>query len=324
MLCNTSYLCYTGLDEFMSQQRWCMVAKRSWWQQIKQRRVTILVVAIILVATIALIIVGYRFDWTGFNGNSKSGKTLWDWLQLLAALAIPVVVGFGVVWFTARQGKVADAENKDNQRETALQAYIDKMSELILEKKLRDSAEEDEVRNIARVRTITVLTRLDTRRIGYVFTFLREAGPMSTTSDSSVVSLKDADLRTVQWGRADLFRADLRGTNLSGANLSLTNLSGAFLDGASLSDADLSDAFLYEANLSGAFLDGANLSGANLSDALLNGAEMRGANLSKANFSKANLSGANLEGVKNITTEELEKQAKSLKGATMPDGSIHP
>lgn len=99
----------------------------SWWQQIKQYRVTILVVTIILVVAIGLIIVGYRFDWTGFNGNSKSGKTLWDWLQLISALAIPVVVGFGAVWFTTRQGKVAVAENKDNQRETALQSYIDKV-----------------------------------------------------------------------------------------------------------------------------------------------------------------------------------------------------
>jgi hypothetical protein len=33
---------------------------------------------------------------------------------------------------------------------------------------------------------------------------------------------------------------------------------------------------------------------------------------------------ANLKGAENITTEELEKQTKSLKGATMPDGKIHP
>src|SRR6266571_6803910 len=104
----------------------------SLWRQVKQHLVTVLVIAAILAVAIALIIIGYRFDWTGFNGNSKSGKTLWDWLNLLGVLAVPVVVGFGAVWFTTRQGKVADAENKDNQRETALQAYIDKMSELML------------------------------------------------------------------------------------------------------------------------------------------------------------------------------------------------
>ena len=33
---------------------------------------------------------------------------------------------------------------------------------------------------------------------------------------------------------------------------------------------------------------------------------------------------ADLHDVIDITIEELEKQAKSLQGATMPDGTIHP
>jgi uncharacterized protein YjbI with pentapeptide repeats len=40
----------------------------------------------------------------------------------------------------------------------------------------------------------------------------------------------------------------------------------------------------------------------------------------EANLSDADLSRANLKGAK-VTDEQL---AKSLKGATMPDGSIHP
>ena len=169
----------------------------SWWQQIKQHRVVIGVVAIVLVVVIVLIVIGYWLDWTGFNGYNQvtitrtisgtnagtvtrteeyqPGKGLWDWLQLLGVLAIPVVVGFGAVWFTTRQGKVSDRENTDNQREAALQAYIDKMSEFLMEKKLRDSNPEDEVCKIARIRTITILFQLDARRIGYVFAFLREA-----------------------------------------------------------------------------------------------------------------------------------------------------
>ncbi len=47
------------------------------------------------------------------------------------------------------------------------------------------------------------------------------------------------------------------------------------------------------------------------------------ADLKSTNLSGANLSGANLKDAKNITIEELEKQAESLQGATMPDGSIH-
>jgi len=95
-----------------------MVVRRSWWQKIKQHWLSILVIAIILVVTIDLIIVGYRVNWTGFNGNSKSGKTLWDWLNLLGVLAIPIVVGFGVTWFTVRHNhdiEIAREQHENDQ-----------------------------------------------------------------------------------------------------------------------------------------------------------------------------------------------------------------
>jgi hypothetical protein len=50
----------------------------------------------------------------------QPAKTLWDWLNLLGVLAIPVVVGLGAVWYTAQQGKVSDRENTDNQRDGKL------------------------------------------------------------------------------------------------------------------------------------------------------------------------------------------------------------
>jgi len=105
---------------------------RSWWHKIKQQQVwwqqmgarfrllgeqikhhwqAILVVASILVVVIILIIVGYRFDWTGFNGNSKSGKTLWDWLDLLV---IPVALAIGAFLLTKAQSKAEkDKEKRD-------------------------------------------------------------------------------------------------------------------------------------------------------------------------------------------------------------------
>ena len=113
---------------------------RSWWQQIKLHPyATGFVVVLVLLLFIFL---AYRFGWdrTGFNGGtnqvtitsaskvnysatiSQPSKSLWDWLQLLAVFAIPAVVGLGAAWYRAQQGKVADAENKDNQRESALQA----------------------------------------------------------------------------------------------------------------------------------------------------------------------------------------------------------
>jgi hypothetical protein len=276
-----------------------MEPKRSWWQYIKRHPSIVAGIIVVSVLLVALIVVEVRANGTGF-----AGKTLWDWLQLLAALAIPVVVGFGAVWFTTRQGKVAEAENKDNQRETALQAYIDKISELILNEHLGDltadgnlKPEYERVRNIARVRTITVLFQLDARRIEFVFAFLRESGLMSSTSNYSVVSLSDANLRKINLRKANLYKADFRNTILFRA--------------------DLWDCNLIQANLSQAILRKANLSQAQLWEANLTGADLSLADLSDADFRDANLFKAN------VTDEQL-KQAKSLTGATMPDGSIHP
>jgi len=356
---------------------------RSWWQQIKQHRVAIGVTAIILLVITTFIFAGYWFHWP-WTGFFK--RTLWDWLQLLI---VPLVLAIIALVFqlansrTERQlakqryeqdKEIAEQRYKqdqqialDRQREDLLQAYLDRMSELLLKEKLRSSKVDAEVRNVARVRTITILFQLDARRIGFVFAFLREAGLMSTTSNSSVVSLKGADFRVVKWGQADLYGADLRGANLIGANLiganlgradlsnanlSNANLGNANLIGANLGRADLSNANLSNANLSNANLGNANLGNANLSAAELiiadlskallskadlRGADLRGADLNLANLSGAylggadlsgadlsgaDLSGADLSGAKGTTTEQLDK-AKSLQGATMPDGTKH-
>src|SRR5439155_20604009 len=122
----------------------------------------------------------------------QPGKTLWDWLQLLV---IPVVLATGALLFnfaiTRTEQRIAAQRYEhdqqialDKQREDLLQAYLDRMSELLLKEKLRSSEVDAEVRNVARVRTITILTQLDARRIGYVFTFLREARLMSNKPNS--------------------------------------------------------------------------------------------------------------------------------------------
>lgn len=60
-----------------------------------------------------------------------------------------------------------------------------------------------------------------------------------------------------------------------------------------------------------------NLTNANLSGARLNGSDLRYTNLTGADLTGTEFAGA-------LVTEEQLKKAKSLKGATMPDGSIHP
>jgi hypothetical protein len=241
---------------------------RSWWQKIRKPLAVIAAIALLAGVLVLLILTGYRFTWTGF-----SNKTLWDWLNLLGVLAIPAVVGLGAAWFTAQQGKVSDRENTDNQRETVLQTYIDKMSELLLKEHLGELTPEGKlkpeyegVRNIARVRTLTALRRLDAERKGSVLRFLQESGLID--NDNKVINLDDANLfrANLQW--ADLSRAGLSGADLWQANLYHANLSKASLNLAVLNEANLCGADLSSAFLSATYLNGADLSGADLSGAL--------------------------------------------------------
>ncbi len=278
-------------------------------QKIKQHPFITVGIVVVILAMIAFILAIHNFgwDWTGFTGgvskttvtSTPQGKTtatemqpaksLWDWLGLLATLAIPVVVGLGAAWYTAQQRKVSERETRDNQRHATLQAYLDKMSELLLNGNLAERTEDGQLNPeykrgclVARVRTITVLTQLDARRIGYVFAFLREAELMSVTKDDNAISLKNADLHAVDWSQADL-----RGANLSGANLSGANLSGAIFF-----------SIIYVPRAFGSTIVIPN----------------------QADLSGADLSGANLRGAK-VTDEQLARAA-SLEGATMPDGKI--
>jgi len=296
-----------------------MASKFETWRQKMRQRIrqhpigtmVIFVLLIVLIILIVAVILSVLSNGTGFNGytvkstatettlspqtkvttttQSQPGKTLWDWLQLLI---VPLVLAIGGLWFSQMQKTLEQRRTTDNQREAALQSYIDKISELLLNGNLAERTADGQLNPeykrvclVARVRTITVLTQLDARRIGYVFAFLREAELMSVTKDDNAISLKNADLHAVDWSQADLRGADLRGVNLSGANLS-----GAIFS-----------SIIYVPRAFGGTIVIPN----------------------RADLSGADLSGANLRGAQGITNEELEEQAKSLKGATMPDGKIH-
>jgi hypothetical protein len=128
--------------------------------------------------------------------------------------------------------------------------------------------------------------------------------------------------------RFDLRRTNLERADLEGVYLGAANLKGAYLKGAYLKGADLYRVNLQKADLRGACFEQAWLEEAILVDADLRPldlqeVDLRGAYLKGADLRGADLRGADLRGAKGLTKEQLEAQAKTLEGATMPDGSTH-
>src|SRR5215218_3481657 len=169
--------------------------------------------------------------WTGF-----ANKTLWDWLQLLVVPAMLALVG---VLLAEAQENIQQQAEESRAQDEALQAYLEGMGNLLLDEGLLTSQEDEEVRTLARARTLTILGRVDGARKRSVVQFLYESQLIE--KDQPIVSLSGADLRVADLRVADLRRADLRRAVLFGA--------------------DLSDAVLFDADLSDAFLGGADLSG---------------------------------------------------------------
>ncbi len=218
---------------------------RSWWQKIRKSLAVIAAIALFAGVLVLLILAGYRLTWTGFFN-----KTLWDWLNLLGVFAIPAVVGIGAAWYTVQQGKVSDRENKDNQREATLQAYIDKISELLLKEHLDELKPEFErVREIARARTLTVLPQLDAERKLSVLRFLGgshllQIVPLNVSDLSGIrmhninernINIRDANLMYASLNNSTLEHIDLKYSNWSYADISNSSITHCILDHVNLS-----------------------------------------------------------------------------------------
>jgi uncharacterized protein YjbI with pentapeptide repeats len=342
------------------------------WKKYLSNGSVIIVGGGLIFILIRLILAGYKVDWTGFgnyaspNGVVVRGKTLWDWMDLLV---IPLVLALGAFFLQrserAVERKAADdraklerqaAEDRaklerelatDRQQEAALQAYLDRVAELILKGKL-GGAEDERVLKVKRVRTLTVMRGLNAVRNGIVLRFLRDVGLVGNLEsklfvnanlfdvDLESVDLRESNLQGVILSYANLEKANLQGADLGSARLAAANLQSAKMEGvqlqgaylglarmkyAKLQKANLQGAHLGSARLEGAELESANLKDADLGSARLEGAELQRANLTGANLEGANLQDANCEGA--IVSNNQLETAQSLKGAIMPDGTKH-
>jgi uncharacterized protein YjbI with pentapeptide repeats len=244
-------------------------------------------------------------------------KTLWDWLGLVV---VPLtLLGLGAILEELQQSRAdreAQAEQEIaelDQREEILQNYIDRLSELLIDKSLiatdfelqpttqaQATLKQQELlnaaKNVIRARTLSILRRLGTDgdRKGDVIRFLIDTGIVS--------------------------KLDL---NLSGAKLSNAKLRGAKLRGAKLRDADLTGADLIGADFSTVDFNIADFSGANLTCVDFTKATLILVNLSGANLDCTNLSRANLSGARNWTEEQLA-QALLCQTQLPPEANLNP
>src|SRR5918995_2565258 len=278
------------------------------------------------------------------------GMTVRDWLPIVGALLVPVVIALGIWAITWQLDKLenqrAEAERElaeQQAQDEALQAYFDQMSQLILDRKLLEVEQGDPVHEpgdpvytLAQALTSTAILRLDAEHNESVTNFLIHSGLAVRSKDSARLlrgsTLSHATLSGAHLNNADLGDADLSGADLSNALMVNANLIGADLSGADLSNAlldnadlvaHLANADLSGANLIGADLSEANLIGADLSEANLIGADLSRSVLDNANLSNAVLDNANLGGADGITNEELDQKALSLEGADMPNGQTY-
>jgi hypothetical protein len=170
--------------------------------------------------------------------------TLREWLQLLIVPFALVSISF---LFTmqqdARQRQIEDqraqAERKlaeQRAQDATLQAYLDQMSTLMLNRNLLESEPSDPTFALAQARTSTVILRLDGAHNRSVTRFLRDSG----LADDLLLS--GIDLEGARLSEAQLAHADLGDTDLDGADLRGANLNDADLGDADLLDVDLSTA----------------------------------------------------------------------------------
>ena len=288
-------------------------------------------IALIAAFALGFVLVAYLrgWAWTGFIGSSPAGrddaegrsKTLWDWMHLLI---IPGGLAIGLFALNAaesrrdraRQETRANLERSiaaDDRREVALAAYLQDMSELILQRKLLPHQRESPALVIAQTMTLTVLRRLDGVRKGLALQFLSDSGLLA--SGGAGFSLKGADLRGVvvrgdlgtllertYIREADLRDADFRKATLTKVSFVIVDLRGAdfrntHFDDPAFETAELVEADFRHAQIFGALYRDSDLRRANFTKAAFVGFPTLAGNcLTRTSFTNAQIHNARFSG----------------------------
>ncbi len=248
-----------------------------------------------VIAFALLIMLGYWLNWTwtglpnqpDISGQpSGTPESLWDWLDLLI---VPLVLAGGGLLFSkadrendrrmadirsqedasrleeraqqeaARDEARAKLEREledDRLKESALQTYMDRMSDLVSDIARNSTSNSPTARQstdnsaiIIRARTLSLLTRLDGTRKGFVLSFLSEAGLIASEGERPLVSLEAADLSNLVLTSGSYSKCDLSHCNLRHADLGYISMEGAILYGSDIFKARFEEVSFHGANL---------------------------------------------------------------------------
>lgn len=180
---------------------------------------------------------------SGLSSLGFADKSLWDWIGLLGVpLAVTLIAGLFVM-IAQRSGERARVErelNIDRAREATLQGFLDRITDLIIDRGLLESDEGSPMRAVAHARMHAALRTLDGPRKGILVRFLHDSQLL--IKGRAIVSLTLADLQGSDLSGADLSGSDISGANLAGADLYLADLANADLTMAVVTRAQLDEA----------------------------------------------------------------------------------
>ena len=202
--------------------------------------------------------------YSGFrNGVGVADKTVWDWLDILI---LPMVLAVGAIGYESIE-RQRDEQRAEDQRErelqvineqaqaVALQTYLDQMSNLMIDRRLRTTGPDSDERGLAQARTLTILLALGSDRKRHPLKLVAQLHLIDR--GNPIIKLPQADLNEANLAEVTLIDGDLTDVDLRAANLTDANLRGTVL-----ADADLRGANLTGADLTGVDLTGADLTGA--------------------------------------------------------------
>ena len=233
-------------------------------------------------------------EWTGLRD-----KKAWD---LFEVLIVPVVLAGGAIVFSESQRNAEIQIETERQRESAFQAYIDRIKDLVVDLQTSE-VDVETLGNIGAAYTRATLQQLDVNRKRMLLEFLYDSQLIGWSNrvveekHLQLISLgESADFSglVVDFRASSGIRLALCGANLAHVNFSNSKLAGLDLHQAYLSSCNMSNSSFTFVDFSDADMSGINLSNTRMGEnVLLDRAELRFANLKNADLRKVNLDKVN-------------------------------